>query len=575
MGLILLVVVAFVVAAAVESISTRTAVTNWTAEQAAVIEQVMQEAVDGVIADVEAVAAFVEEIGSDPGTFESFTNRIEGTDSAVGYGYLTEVSASEIYDFVDSQRAVHGDWYEIWGFPDDESSDDNLFFMDAAPTDLTSRDVFYPVQAFAVGNLIRAAVPDEPIGSELVLGLDAGFDPRWRSDITSAIARDGPSISQFISLRVGDLALDRVFFVSVPVEDDDGSKQGMVMAMMLEPLLVAELTTSALQQVEWEIIAEGDTPAFVDSEHAGIFPVALPGSTWSVAVAPTDEAFSDLQGLPWWAIASIAATLVGLAILAVWLLIDRRTEHNRAVQFRQIADDKDRFLASVSHELRTPLTVVSGLAHELTDQPESFGDEERVELMTMLMDQTEELAAIVEDLLVAARSDIGKVAIHYGEVDVGAEVDNAAQTSDLTVRRRGDPVPAYGDPQRVRQILRNLFTNAKRYGGPEVRVGFSEGTDWVEVTVSDNGDGVPREMRDVIFDPYRSAHRPSSDVRSVGLGLYISRNLAQAMGGDLEYVYDGEWSHFRLRLRPLPTGDRVSIGQTRGGSGAAPAVAVK
>ena len=202
---------------------------------------------------------------------------------------------------------------------------------------------------------------------------------------------------------------------------------------------------------------------------------------------------------------------------------------------------------------------MSGLAHELVEEPEAFSDEERVELMTMLMDQTEELAAIVEDLLVAARSDIGKVTIHFGEVDLEAEVRSAAQTSDVAPTRRGESVVAYGDPQRVRQILRNLLTNAKRYGGPDVRVSFSEGTDWVEVTVSDNGEGVPREQREVIFDPYRSAHRPNSDVRSVGLGLYISRNLARAMGGDLEYVYDGEWSHFRLRLREYPAAARTGI----------------
>ncbi len=259
----------------------------------------------------------------------------------------------------------------------------------------------------------------------------------------------------------------------------------------------------------------------------------------------------------------IAATIVGLVALAIWLLVDRRAEHNRVTRFRRIADDKDRFLASVSHELRTPLTVVSGLAYELSEERASFSEEEQDELMGMLMDQTEELSAIVEDLLVAARSDIGKVTIHYGEVDLRAEADSAVKTSGVEAVLRGNAAIAYGDPQRVRQILRNLLTNAKRYGGPEVRIDFAEGTDWVEIAVSDNGLGVPRDMREIIFDPYRSAHRPDTDVRSVGLGLYISRNLAQAMGGDLEYVYDGEWSHFRLRLQQLPTSRRRAKKETR------------
>ena len=552
-GLALLVVAAFVITAALETVSARTEIANWTADQASLIEQVMQEAVDGVIADVEAVAAFVEEIGPDQNTFASFTSRIEGLDSAVAYGYLTAVAASEIEDFVDSQRAIHGDWYEIFEFPDDEGSDDNLEFTDASPLDLTSRDIYYPVQAFAVGNVIRTAIPDEPIVGELALGLDAGFDPRWRADIATAISRNRPSISQFISIRLGELSLDRVFFVSVPVEDADGSKQGMVMAMMLEPLLVAELTTSALEQVEWEIVPEGSAPTSADLGHAAVFPVELPGSTWSVAVAPTDEALAGLEGMPWWTVAGLAALLVFLAALALWLLVERRTEHRRAAQYQRVADDKDRFLASVSHELRTPLTVVAGLAYELHEQPEGFSNEERDGLMGMLVEQTDELSSIVEDLLVAARSDIGKVSIHYDTVDLGKEATQAMEISGIDGRFRGEPGLAYADSARVRQILRNLLTNAKRYGGPHVRIDFAEGAGWTEVVVADNGDGVPRDRREAIFHSYESAHQPSSEVKSVGLGLYISRNLARAMGGDLEYVYDGTWSHFRLRLPSAPT----------------------
>jgi signal transduction histidine kinase len=553
LGLALLVVVTFVIAAAVEAASARADVAKWTAEQAAVIEQELQEAVDGVIADVEAVAAFVEEIGPGQTRFESFTSRIEGTTSAVGYGYMTAVPASEMQEFVNSQKAIHGDWYEIFGFPDDADSDDSLEFTDAQPIDLASRDVFYPVQSFAVGNVIRTAVPDQPIVGELALGMDAGFDPRWREDIARSIARNSPSISQFISLKVGVLTLDRVFFVSVPVEADDGSKLGMVMTMMLEPLLVSELTTSALQQVEWEILPAAQAPTLAGLQHAGVFPVELPGTTWSVAVAPTAAALAELRGLPWWAIASIAATLVFLAALALWLYVDRRAEHRRTAEFQRLADDKDRFLASVSHELRTPLTVVSGLAYELHDQPASFSTEERDGLMGMLVEQTDELSGIVEDLLIAARSDIGKVSIHYDRVDLGNEATRAIETSGIGASFRGEPCYAYADAARVRQILRNLLTNAKRYGGPTVRIDFADGAGWTEVVVADNGDGVPRDKREAIFQSYESAHKPSSEVKSVGLGLYISRNLARAMGGDLEYVYDGAWSHFRLRLPSAPS----------------------
>ena len=568
--LALLVVGSFAVVAAAEIVSTRNDVTDWTAGQAAVVATLLQDAVDEVIADVEAVAAFVEEIGPDPQTFESFTNRIEGTDSAVGYGYLTAVPASEVEEFVAAQTAIHGDWYQIFGFPDDESSDDQLEFGGAIPTDLTSRDIFYPVQAFAVGNVIRTAVPGEPIVGELALGLDAGFDPRWRTDIATAISRDGPSISQFITLQIDVLRLDRVFFVSVPVADDVSSGRGMVMAMMLEPLLVQEIKTAATELVEWEIVPAGASPARVTSEHSETFPVALPGTVWSISVAPTAEALTRLGGLPWWSVAGVAALVVLLASLASWLFVDRRTEHRRMAQLEQVAEDKDRFLASVSHELRTPLTVVAGLAYELHERPDTFSDEDRSGMMSMLVEQTNELSGIVEDLLVAARSDIGRVSISYEAVDLGGEARRAMESSGIQGTFRGDPGFAYADPARVRQILRNLLTNAKRYGGPDVRFDFAESAGWTEVVVADNGDGVPRDKREAIFQSYESAHQPSSQVKSVGLGLYISRNLARAMGGDLEYVYDGTWSHFRLRLPSAPESTSAKAGVTRGrGSDAA------
>ncbi len=546
----LVVVAVFAIASTIEAVSTQTDLDIWLDAQAAVVEEVIADAVDAAITNLTAVAAFVEEEDAHPAGFERFTSRIASTASAVGIGYIEAVPRSRMDAFVAEQTAIHGDWYRVFEYGEPEGE---------IPVDLGSRDVFYPVQAFSIGKTVRDYLGDESITGELAVGLDAGYDPAWRDDVARAIQHDGPTMSQYIDIDIGGLKLSRVFFASVPVRNRQGPQNGLVIAMMHEPLLLSGLSSPAIEQVEWEVVPAGATPTRVDSEYTRTYPLELPGNTWTLAVAPTDEAIAELQGFPWWTTGLIAATLVGLTILALWLLLDRRTEHNRALQFRQIADDKDRFLASVSHELRTPLTVVSGLAHELTEEPESFSDEERVELMTMLMDQTEELSAIVEDLLVAARSDIGKVAIHYGEVDLGAEVDSAVHSLDLVTNLRGDPVAAYGDPQRVRQILRNLLTNAKRYGGPEVRVSFSEGTDWVEVTVSDNGDGVPREKRDVIFDPYRSAHRPNSDVRSVGLGLYISRNLARAMGGDLEYVYDGEWSHFRLRLQVFPSSLRSAV----------------
>ncbi len=546
-GLILLVVATFVIASAIELVASRDDVAQWTAERAAVVEQVMQEALDGVVADVEAVAAFVEEIDPTPQQFESYAARLEVTESAIGIGYLTAVPAAEVDEFLAAQSAIHGDWFEIWEFQPGRSA--------STPVDLTSRSTFYPVQAFAVGQVIQGLIGGAESLSELGVGLDAGYEPAWRADIATAIQENSPSLSSFIEINIETsnmvLRLDQVFFATAPVRNADGTNRGLVMAMLQEELLVNGLSTPALENIEWEIVPADANPARVTSEYVEVFPVELPGTIWSVAIAPTAAAADDLQGLPWWLTAAAAATLVFFAALALWLFVDRRREHKRMTRFRQIADDKDRFLASVSHELRTPLTVVSGLAYELHEEPDNFTAAERQTLLGMLVEQTDELTGIVEDLLIAARSDIGKVTIHYEEINLGEEAKRAVETSGVSGSIVGRPTTAYADAQRVRQILRNLLTNAKRYGGPKVRIEFAEGTDWTEIVVADNGDGVPRAKREAIFESYESAHEPVTAVRSVGLGLYISRNLARAMGGDLEYVYDGTWSRFRLRLRTV------------------------
>jgi two-component system, OmpR family, sensor histidine kinase KdpD len=100
------------------------------------------------------------------------------------------------------------------------------------------------------------------------------------------------------------------------------------------------------------------------------------------------------------------------------------------------------------------------------------------------------------------------------------------------------------DPKRVRQILRNLLTNAQRYGGPRQRVvaGGLRGHVWIEVR--DNGDGIADEDVNRVFQPYVTTGAEGS----VGLGLAVARQLAELMGGTLVYEHSAGESVFRLQL---------------------------
>lgn len=209
---------------------------------------------------------------------------------------------------------------------------------------------------------------------------------------------------------------------------------------------------------------------------------------------------------------------------------------------------KDEFIASVSHELRTPLTAVVGLASELRDQGKRIDEAEAAELIEMIAEQSLEVSHIVEDLLVGARLDSQTLSVASEVVDVTALV--GALEAGVEVMAEG-PVLAWADPARVRQIVRNLLVNAERYGGDDRHIRAINGADRVVLEVRDDGEPVPAAFRAEMFEPYRSNGVQRGLTASVGLGLTVSRRLAELMGGSLEYSYDGE-STFALTLPSAP-----------------------
>jgi two-component system, sensor histidine kinase and response regulator len=218
----------------------------------------------------------------------------------------------------------------------------------------------------------------------------------------------------------------------------------------------------------------------------------------------------------------------------------------------QLVRTKDEFIASVSHELRTPLSVVVGLAAELRDGEDRFDAVEFQELLTMVVDQSNDVAAIIEDLLVAARADIGTLTIAPREVKLDSVVARAMAPVNADERSRIevdlDVAFFEADPVRLTQILRNLITNAVRYGGERIGLGARGDERVVTIEVWDNGEPLDPDIAGHIFEAYYSAHPSQGQPSSVGLGLTVSRNLAQRMGGDLSYRYEDDQSIFRLTL---------------------------
>ncbi len=220
-------------------------------------------------------------------------------------------------------------------------------------------------------------------------------------------------------------------------------------------------------------------------------------------------------------------------------------------QLENLIESKDRFLASVAHELRTPLTAVVGFAQELKDEFHLYGEPEKEEFRELIAFHSAELSHLIEDLLVWARGDIGEVQVQPERIDLGEAVRRSMQAIPgitLEVEAPDGLVEAYADPARLRQIIRNLTTNAVRYGGNHVRVSVGRIDGQAIVEVSDNGPPMNTSDMNRIFEPYTRSEAIIAAPGSIGLGLTVSRSLARLQDGDLVCVREGPYNVFRVSL---------------------------
>ncbi len=276
-------------------------------------------------------------------------------------------------------------------------------------------------------------------------------------------------------------------------------------------------------------------------------------SATGLASSQASLAVSLAGGITW------TLFLLGLVLLATRTVNAIHSEREGTRQhLESLMRSKDQFVATISHELRTPMTAVVGLAQQLRDFGDTFSAEERQELIGLVAAQAEEATTIVEDLLVAARVEEGEVKVQPTLIDLSDEVSSVLRThgeSDEILQESDGAATAFADAARVRQIIRNLVTNAQRYGGPSINIITSPG----RVIVRDNGPGIPPEDWDLVFAPYGRSEAHDHGSRSVGLGLSVSRKLARLMGGDLTYDGTGEWPSFHLVVPDAPGSGKLPL----------------
>lgn len=290
-------------------------------------------------------------------------------------------------------------------------------------------------------------------------------------------------------------------------------------------------------------------------------PVDVYGQTWRFDFVATEALTSTLQDDT----GVIMATGLLLSMLVAFLahrvlrsredaldLVEQRTARLAEANQRLLAAaaSKDEFLSVVSHEFRTPLTVIRG-GHDLLEDTLA-DDQQTVSLLDRMRRNIDRLQRLVDDLLITAQFEDGRVRAHSEIVDLDRVV--RAVTSDLGMTNEvvveiepGTSVMA--DPEHVERSITNLLTNAARYGTPPVTISAETVADRVVIDVADRGSGVPTEILPRLFDRFEQGDSGSTRRSTgVGLGLHIVKRLVELNGGSIAYLGSGEGARFVIEL---------------------------
>jgi signal transduction histidine kinase len=236
-------------------------------------------------------------------------------------------------------------------------------------------------------------------------------------------------------------------------------------------------------------------------------------------------------------------------------------ELRRAQQEAETANlAKSNFLTTMSHELRTPLNAIGGYTELLKLGIPGPVNERQLHQLDRIEKSERHLLALINDVLNFAKIEAGHLKLDARTVNLSALVDELEtfiepqlQTKELRYFEDIEPsLLVHTDSEKVRQILLNLLSNAIKFTGRggEIRVVAKRANGKIRISVIDNGEGIPSDKLEAIFEPFvqvgRSFNAPSE---GTGLGLAISRDLAKLLGGDLKCQSElGAGSTFTLEL---------------------------
>ena len=236
-----------------------------------------------------------------------------------------------------------------------------------------------------------------------------------------------------------------------------------------------------------------------------------------------------------------------------------RTFNEMQRRLAELDSARKQFIANASHELRTPIFSLGGFVELLEEEDPS--PEERAEFVRTMRQQIERLTKLTADLLDLSQLDAGAMVMRDHSVDLTALAREVTREfgpraelrgSRLELRTPDQPPVARGDPDRVRQIIRILLDNALTHTpeGTKVTVTTYSENRRAELTVSDEGSGIPQRVQSRIFERFYTADSAGGS----GLGLAIARELSQRMDGRITISSSRRFTAFTLDLPPAQEG---------------------
>jgi PAS domain S-box-containing protein len=252
----------------------------------------------------------------------------------------------------------------------------------------------------------------------------------------------------------------------------------------------------------------------------------------------------------------------------VTMIADITEDVQRAEELRQAREQaeaaseaKSEFLSSMSHELRTPLNAILGFAQLLERDRKQPLSERQVERLSHVLRGGEHLLRLIDDVLDLSRIEAGRISVSSEPVEIAEVLAEVVHTLESMASRARIQIVApavppgtprvIADRTRLAQILMNLGSNAIKYGKADGHLAFRTeyGPGSVRITVIDDGIGIPEDKRDKIFEPFQRAGQEAGPIEGTGIGLTISKRLAEIMRGSVGFRSKvGQGSEFWIEL---------------------------